>query len=209
MENPSNKRGDTTMSEPFAVGGGVGPYTPSLIGGTGTTAKIFPNLLANATGLPAGFGVGSPAASAPYAPAVVTIPGTGQFEQQKISLVAGGYLYVHGTTPTVNFVVQNGTSLTATSNTTVATLTSVQTLTTANFYPWSVTLSLQGDANSGVLQVFSATIACNGVSGTATLTDLTGVNLTTTALNFVVGITFGVSDALNVGALSQFSLTAA
>jgi hypothetical protein len=197
------------MSNPFVRAGGVSAYTPSLIGGTGTTTKIFPNLLTNNNGIPAGFGSGSPPPAAPFAAAVATIRGTGEYEQQQISLSASGYVFVHGTTPTVNFVVQSGTSLTAASNTTCATLTSVQTLTTAAFYPWALSLKLSSDAFSGIVQIFGATIACNGVSGAATLTNLTGANLTTTALNFVVGITFGVSDALNVAALSQFDLTQA
>ena len=196
-------------AEIFAYGGGVNAYNPSSVGGTGTTAKIFPNLLANITGLPSGFGLGSPAPTLPFAAAVCTIPGTGQYEQQQIQIAAAGYVFVHGTTPTVNFVIQNGTSLTPGSNTTVATLASVQTLTTGATYPFSLSLKMQGDAVSGIMQMFSATFVCNGVSGTVTLTDLTGVNLTTTALNFVVGVTFGVSDALNVGKLSQFQLSIA
>jgi hypothetical protein len=196
------------MSEPFAQAQGVNAYNPALIGGTGTTTKIFPNLLANATGLPASF-VGSPAPTVPPPCAQVYLPGTGQYEQQQISISAGGYLFVHGASPTVNFVLQQGKSLTATSNTTVATLASAQSLTTAAYYPWAVSVKFLADALSGIMQFFSASMVCNGVSGTVTLTDLTGVNLTTTGLPFVIGITFGVSDALNVGALSQFTFTQA
>jgi len=196
------------MSEPFSVAPGVGAYTPVSVGGTGTLAKIFPNALANLSGIPTIFGTGSPAAAAPIAPSAVMIPGTGQYEQQAIAVVAGGYLFVHGTSPTINFVLQQGTSLTAASNTTIATLASAQSLTTGANYPWSFNARIQSDAVSGVLQIFSGVFVCNGVSGTMTLTDLTGVNLTTTNYNFVCGITFTVSDALNVAKLSQFSLTA-
>jgi hypothetical protein len=201
---------EAVMSEPFSGGGGVNAFNPSVVGGTGTTAKIFPNLLTNATGLPAAFGIGSPPAAAPYAGAAVVLPGTGAYEQQQISVVASGYVFVHGTTPTINIVFQQGSSLTAASNTTIATLSAVQTLTTNASYPWSFSIKMMGDAVSGVLQLFSPSFVANGVSGafTATVTDLTGVNLTTTSYPFVIGITFGVSDALNKGILSQFSLTA-
>jgi len=194
------------MAEPFAIGGGVNGYNPSTVGGTGTSTKIFPNLLANATGLPASF-TGSPVPTLPPAGAQIVIPGTGQYEQQQIVVTAGGYVYVHGTSPTLNFLLQSGTSLTSGSNTTIATLASAQSLTTASYYPWSLSVKLQGDAKSGVVQVFSGTFVCNGVSGSLTLTNLTGQNLTTTNINLVIGVTFGVSDALNFGALSQFWAT--
>lgn len=187
---------------------GVSAFNPSLVGGTGTTTKVFPSLFAPATGLPAAAGSGSPVASVPYPVAFVSIPGTQVFEQQQIEVRASGYLFVHGTTPTVNIVFQQGQSLTASSNTTMATLSAVQTLTTNANYPWFFKATIQGDAKSGVLQIGSAVFYCNGVSGSFTLTDLTGVNLTTTSYNFVIGITFGVSDALNAGALSQFDLRA-
>jgi hypothetical protein len=197
------------MSEPFSVAPGIGPYTPQIVGGTGTTAKIFPNLLANTSGIPTTFGSGSPAPTSPIAASAVTIPGTGQYEQQQIAVAAAGYVFVHGTSPTINIVFQQGTSLTPGSNTTMATLSSVQSLTTAATYPWAFNCRLQGDSVSGVLQIMSANFYCNGVAGSFTLTDLTGVNLTTTGYFFVLGVTFGVSDALNKAALSQFSLTVA
>ena len=199
------------MSEPFSVAPGIGPYTPVSVGGTGTVAKIFPNLLANTSGIPSAFGSGSPAPAAPLAVASVFIPGTGQYEQQQISVSAAGYLFVHGTTPTINIAFQQGTSLTATSNTTMAVLSANQTLTTAATYPWAFGCKLQGDAVSGVLQIYSPVFVCNGVAGafSSSTTDLTGTNLTTTGYNFVFGITFNVSDALNKAVLSQFTLTAA
>jgi len=195
------------MSEPFSVAPGIGPYTPVSVGGTGTVTKIFPNALAIISGIPTIFGTGSPAAPAPIAPSAVQIRGTGEYEQQAIAVVASGYLFVHGTTPTINFVFQQGQSLTAASNTTMATLTAVQTLTTNANYPWAFSARLQADSISGVMQIYSGVFVCNGVSGAMTLTDITGVNLTTTNYNFVCGFTFAVTDALNKAVLSQFSLT--
>lgn len=205
------------MSEPFSVAGGVSPFTPSYVGGTGTVAKIFPSLLGP------GFGNGGNALSAAPGSAWPTIPtaasatpaasvllsGIGQYEQQPIAVNASGVLFVHGASPTINFAFQQGTSLTATSNTTMAVLASAQSLTTAASYPWAFNCRLQADAISGVMQIYSGVFVCNGVSGSLTLTDLTGVNLTTTGYSFVIGITFGVSDSLNKAALSCFNLTAA
>jgi len=140
--------------------------------------------------------------------ATITIPGTGQVEQQVLDVAAAGYLTLAGVSPTINVVFQEGSSLTPTSNTTMATLTSAQSLTTSASYPWFFKCQLQSDAVSGIMQIGSASFYCNGVSGTLTLTDLTSVNLTTTTYNFVIGITFGVSNAGNKAALSQFTLSA-
>ena len=205
------------MADPFSAAAGITAYAPSIVGGTGTTCKIFPSNLGP------GFGNGgnplslAPSSTLGIAPtyasgtpaAQVLIRGTGEYEQMPIVCNASGYVYVHGASPTINFLLQKGTSLTynAAGQTTVATLASAQSLTTANTYPWALSVSMQGDSVSGVLQLYSATFACNGVSGTVTLTDLTGINLTTTGLPFVIGITFGVSDAANVAALSYFNLT--
>jgi hypothetical protein len=200
------------MSEPFSVGGGYTGFTPGLIGGTGTTTKVFASLLGpgfnNGGGnLQNGFAtapVTIPTAASGTLPGTVTVPGTGQYEQEQLVFTATGFLFVHGTSPTVNFVIQSGTSLTAASNTTVATLTSAQSLTTGAYYPWALSLKGSCDALSGIFQFFSATFVCNGVSGATTLTSLTSQNLTTTNVNFVLGITFGVTDALNVGGISQW-----
>ena len=196
---------------------GVRGYAPSLVGGTGTTSKTFPSILGPGFGdggglNPPGFAlnpitVPAPATGTPAA--LLTIPGTGQYEQRDMTVQAGDFVFVHGTSPTINFLFQNGKSLTynASGQTTMATLASAQSLTTAAYYPWQFKASLFADALSGVMQIANATFVCNGVSGSLTLTDLTSVNLTTTNYTFVIGITFvGVSDTLNVGALGQFQL---
>ena len=193
---------------------GVRGFAPALVGGTLTTTKIFPSILGpgfgNGGGLnPPAFATNPitvPSAATGTPAALVFIPGTGQYEQKNISIEAGGFVYVHGTSPTLNFLFQNGKSFTSGSNTTMATLASAQTLTTANYYPWQFKASIFADALSGIMQIANATFVCNGVSGSLTLTNLTGVNLTTTNYTFVIGVTFGVSDALNVGGLGQFTL---
>jgi hypothetical protein len=186
----------------FSSGGGVNGFNPSLIGGTGTTAKIFPSLLGT------GFDNGGGALPTPGAAtaAFCQIPAGGQYEQQLIEVRASGNLFVHGTSPTVQIVFQQGSSMTSTSNTTMATLSAALSVTTASTYPWSFTCKLQGDSDSGIMQIFDPEFHLNGVAGafTSTLTDLTGVNFFTTTYPFVFGITFAVSDALNKAKLSQF-----
>jgi hypothetical protein len=191
---------------------GARPSNPSLVGGTLTAIKVFPSTIG--PGFNNGGGLGYPVVNPIVPPAptsgtkpfICTIPGTGQFEQQQIEIRASGLAFVHGTSPTLNFALQSGTSLTPTSNTTVAVLASAQSLTTGAYYPWYFDCKFQADALSGIGQFQNATFSCNGVSGTVTLTDLTGVNLNTTNVNFVMGVSFAVSDALNVGVLSQFQL---
>lgn len=166
---------------------GINYASPSTVGGTGTTAKIFPSLLNS------------------LSPATLAL--VQAQNGQQVTVKASGTLFVHGTSPTINFLLQNGTSLTAGSNTTFATLTSVASLTTATQYPFAVKVTLQGDSVSGIVQVVDAEIVCNGVSGAATKTSLTGINFAGpgAAANVVFGVTFGVSDALNTASLLQFN----
>lgn len=182
----------------FASAAGIIGLNPSKVGGTGTSIKIFPSLI------PPTFGAAS------VNPASLSVAGNGALEGKAFTVRASGNLFVHGAYPTVNFTLQSGTSLTASSNVTVATLASAQSLTTAATYPFSFKADLQGDSASGIVQVVSAVISCNGVSGTVTATDLTGVSFLgpNAALNLVFGVTFGVSDGLNAASLMQFSAEA-
>lgn len=184
------------MSNPFATAG-VNYANPVTVGGTGTTAKIFAGPVLNS-------GVAS------IVPAALLLQA--QQQGQIVSVKAAGTLHVHGASPTVNFVIQNGTSLTAASNTTIITLASPQSLTTAADYPFAITLDLQGDQASGIVQVVSASIVCDGVSGSVTKSTLSGINWNganqfysnAAPLSLVAGVTFAVSDALNSASLSQF-----
>lgn len=176
------------------------------VGGTGSTsaAKVFPLYNNSAVA------------------AILPVPGSGRLEGQQFIVRAGGNLYVHGTSPTINFLLQSGNSLTSGNNTTIATLASAQNLAAGAAYPWALEVRLQGDSTSGIVQVCSASFVCNGVSGTVTGTDLTGINLasqvaltnglpTTSdepAIQLVAGIIFGVSEAANYANLNQFILEA-
>lgn len=185
------------MSNPFATAG-INYASPSKVGGTGSGIKIFPSLLSSA------------------APAILQM--LEQKNGQIVTLRAAGTLFVHGASPTINPVVQSGSSLTASSNTTVSTLTSAQSLTTNAQYPFALTLQLQGDSTSGIVQVVSATFACDGTaSSTFTNTLLTGVTFGGTSagdgflnpevgVSLVFGLNFGVSDTLNKASLLQYEL---
>jgi hypothetical protein len=172
---------------------------PSKIGGTGSGIKIFPSLLNSA------------------APAVLQI--LEQQQGQTVVLNASGSIFVHGTSPTIIPTLQSGTSLTSGSNTTISVLTSAQSLATNATYPWSLTVKLQGDATSGVVQVVSTSFSCNGVNSTSfTNTSLTGVTFSglvasppvfaEVGVSLVLGINFTVSDSLNSASLFQYTLEA-
>jgi hypothetical protein len=187
------------MSYSFASAGANYAF-PLTVGGTGTLAKVFPAPSTNS-------GI---AATSPASLRVLL-----QQQGQLVSLVISGNVFVHGTAPTVNFVLQSGTSLTAASNTTILTLASAQSLTTNAWYPFCVKADLQGDNASGILQPVSSSIVCNSVSGSVTATALTGVTfgspaspidnipLAESVINLVFGVTFGVSDALNAANVYQ------
>lgn len=168
------------------ISSSVSYASPSKVGGTGTTEKVFPSLLSA------------------LVPASLAIPQSAN--GQILTVKAAGTLFVHGTTPTVNVVLQSGSSLTGASNTTVSTGTSAQALATGANYPWAFEADIQGDQASGVVQVVNAKLVVNGTSVSLTNTSLTGIayNGTGAAYNLVIGVTFGVSDALNTAALQQF-----
>lgn len=203
--------------------------TPSIVGGSGTTTKMFPSLLGpgfdNGGGNlggplgPQGSGGVVPSPAAAVGPAMLIVPSSGLYEGQAIEIRASGSIYIHGTSPTLNFVLQSGTSMTASSNTTFATLHTAVSLTTAAQYPFSLDLGIQGDSVSGIVQVVWASFAVDGINfelnanarsdtNYVAPTSLTGVKFTGAggkpALNIVFGVTFGVSDAANVANLTQF-----
>jgi hypothetical protein len=181
---------------------GVNYASPSKVGGTGTTIKIFPSLT-NAA-----------------APAILQL--LEQQDGQVVTLTASGSLFVHGTSPTVNFTLQSGTSLTGTSNTTISALTTPASLTTNANYPWALKINLQGDHASGIVQVVSSAFTVNGVQTVAASfsnTSLTGVVFSgalasppvfepEVGVNLVLGCTFAVSDALNSASLFEYQLEA-
>jgi len=177
---------------------GINYAFPSKIGGTGTGVKIFPSLLT------------------PTLPAVLQTAYT--MQGQLFQITASGTMFLHGTSPTIIPTLQFGSSLTPGSNTTVSALTTAQLFPSVGAnYPWSCQINLQGDNNSGIIQVFTTFWAANNVlSSTFTNTAITGVNwlgafsdginLSPVLPGFVFGLNFGVSDALNTAALYQYNI---
>jgi hypothetical protein len=167
----------------------VNAYAPSTVGGLLTTVKYFPALGNNAV------------------PATLPIPSSALGQQMLIR--ASGNIFVHGTSPTLNFILAStATPLSFSGNTTLATIASPVALTTATYYPFALEIKAQGDTTSGIIQLYGATFVCNGVSSTVTLTQaLTGESFGSgNAANLVFGVTFGVSDALNAANLMEFEL---
>ncbi len=186
------------MSNPFA-NAGVNYANAVKVGGSGTGIQIFPAPVTN-------YNVAS------TVPAAVLLQA--QQQGQIVSVKAAGSILTYG--GTVNFVIQNGTSLTASSNTTILTLTSAQTLAAGSppgtAYPFAIELDLQGDEASGIVQVVSGRIVCDGVSGTVTTTSLTGVNWSganqfysnAAPVSLVAGVQFNTGNASNAASLFQF-----
>lgn len=183
----------------------VSGVSPVIVGGLGTTSKIFPS-----------------AASASVA-SLLQLPANGQYEGQPFGITIAGTV-VTGTTasPTLNFVLQSGTSLTAASNTTFATLSAAFTAAISTKYNFCFSVYLVADSASGKLQGVPNFSACsiNGANQAITITALTGLNFLAgaatgpnpifnrnagnAALNVVAGVTFGVSDSANSASLMAF-----
>ena len=185
---------------------GITPANPSVIepGFDSTIVQFFPAVLGPGFQLPA------------TTPATLLIPANGTKNGVPFTVRASGNLYVHGTSPTINFQLCNGTALAGSPpvNNVISTLTSAQSLSTGATYPFAFNATLQGDSTSGVVQVTNATFYCNGVSGTLTNTDLTGISFGGpgfpapagggAALSLVFGLKFGVADALDTASLLSF-----
>lgn len=203
------------------VSAGCNAFNASTVGGTGTTAKVFPALVYPNAGL------NSVTASTP-GPLTCGIPANGQYEQQIFKVYAAGKVFIHGASPTLLWKMGTGTSMTDASNTNLLTMSALTGLTTNATYPWAWQSVFQGDSTSGVLQAVSSTLwVNNATAGTITLTGLSsGFNATaqgpanifgpgyttsgsnSNCLNLVLSLTFGVSDALNKGYCSQFVVVA-
>lgn len=206
---------------------GVRGATPSIVGGTGTTTKIFPSLLGpnfnvgafNLGGAlgPIGSGGTVPSPNTATPAALLIAPAARILEGQEFEVRAAGTIYIHGTSPTFNFLLQAGTSFTSGSNTTMATMHTAISLTTAAQYPFCFDAMFQGDSISGLLQCVEAAFTVDGTpfelnanarsdTNYVSPTTLTGVKFTgvSPSLSLVFGVTFSVSDALNIANLTQF-----
>lgn len=196
----------------LTINSGVTPFAPSSVGGTSTSAQMFPAPGSNFTAL-------SPNLSATVA-LNLPVPNNGQYEQVRFNVIASGKVFIHGSSPTLLWKMYNGNSLTVNSNTVVLTMSALSGLTTNAWYPWSWLSTFQGDSSSGILQAISSTLwVDNATAGTITLTGIaSGVNFgggsgviasgysASNAFALSMSQTFGVSDSKNICYCSQFYL---
>jgi hypothetical protein len=189
------------MSTYSASAPGINYNFPSVIGGTGTGVKIFPDMITSTNA------------------AALKLPVTAQ--GWIFTLNFAGTVKLHGTSPTLIPTLQYNTStpsLTSTNNTTVSALTSAQLFSsTGASYPWAATFKLQGDSTSQIIQVISATWSANGTTSTTfTNTSMTSITWTgatsdgntfaPTLPQFCFGLNFGVSDSVNSASCYEFNL---
>lgn len=203
------------MSVP-TVDSGVRWFTPSIVGGTPTTAQVFPALVYPNAGL------NSVAVSTP-GPLSLAIKADGSYEGQRFNVTASGKVTLGSTSsPTLLWKMYNGTSMTVGSDgTALLTMSALTGLSVSTTYPWTWQSVFQGDSTSGMLQAVSSTLwVGNATAGTITLTGIaSGVNLiangsqgvigsgySSAGLNLIMSFAFGVSSAANKCFCTQFVL---
>lgn len=216
------------------------PGAVSTIGGTGTSLKKFQSNTLYGSG--PNIGKVLPFYSTvtdllmPLTPSNVNPPGTG-FNGCRFTVIASGSVYVHGTSPTLNFSLIGNLGNTPGTDVVMATATSAVSLTTATSYDFTFLADLIGSqapgtagqaGGSGSLTIAGATFFVNSPSQTAysamTLLPLTSVNFLGNYGGqtgggyqgsdylypisfFKFGLTFGVSDAANLASLGEFYAT--
>lgn len=198
----------------------LGPGAVSTIGGAGTTLQKFQSSIKTAAG-----------AIIPFVSTVtdylLPLPGQNKTNGIHFGIVASGNVFVHGTSPTLNFSLIGALPSTPTTDVVLATLTTPQGLTTNASYDWTVSLELCGSTapavvggvgGSGQLKVLNGYFSIGGT--TSLLAGMTLLTLNTVNFNgayaaanpttgqaaafLKCGLTFGVSDALNLAALTEF-----
>jgi hypothetical protein len=213
------------------------PGAVSTIGGTGTSNKKFQSNVLQGSGPNIGkvysfYGTVTDLLL-PIPPSNPTPPGNG-INGARFGLVASGSVYVHGTSPTLNFSLIGNLGNTPQTDVVMATATSAISLTTATSYDWTCVFDLIGSqapgtagqaGGSGALTIAGATFFISSPSQTVyssmTLAQLTGVNFLGNyggatgggyqgsnnlypTSFFKFGLTFGVSDAANLASLYEF-----
>lgn len=200
----------------------INGLSPLIVGGTGTSIKIFPAVAAS---LPVNSAQPSVPGQLVGGPAALLIPANGSYEGQAFEVQASGSITCGASTsPTVNFGLYNGTSLTVGSDgTALVTLTSAIAASASHTLPFEVRIRLQGDSVSGIVQVGTVEAYMNSVTmGATTNTKLTGIsflsgastgqnpifngNAAPAALSLIFGIGFTLSDAGNSASLMQYAI---
>lgn len=187
------------MAEQSVSAPGINYAFPSKIGGTGTGVKVFPDLIIATNG--------------------AALPMRASMQGQIFTFNAAGTVHLHGTSPTlIPTLLYSLTTPVLTGATTVSALTTAQLFaSTGADYPWALTIKMQGDSTSNIIQVISASWTCNSVTSTTfTNTAITGVAWTGTTSDgnqfaptlpiFSFGLNIGVSDAANAASMYQYNL---
>jgi len=214
------------------------PGAVATIGNTGTTIKKFQTSVVYASGPLIGTAYPYPGTS--VTDYLIPVAGgvgkpQGKVGGRHIRCYASGNVYVHGTSPTLNFQLIGNLGNTPATDVVLATLTSAQSLTTATSYDWTVDIDLYGCqapltagaiGGSGSLQVCSGTSFIGStisIQTAMTLTALTSVNfqgayatsypaISYNAVQYPAfflkfGLIFGVSDAANLAQMTEFYAT--
>jgi hypothetical protein len=218
----------------YAVNGN----NPSTVGGAGTGLFYFPNPPAlnlwNTTAVGVNAGVtsnqlgGTP--SATNYTGQLSVPGRGILNGQRFTVTASGnILFGTGevsTTATIKVNANTGTIITPVITDLLG--TSVQLANAAQdnvFYPWTVSLTFEGDTQSGIVQIQRSAMVNGTLVANSAITSLTGVSfypgqtglpasggvqgpgfVPEFAFGLAVGIQFGASNALNSANLFQMQL---
>lgn len=205
------------------------PGAVSTIGGTGSTLKKFQSNVTYPTGSKAGQVV-------PFFGTVtdltMPLPGNGKLSQIRWGVIASGTLFIHGTTPTINFSLIGSLGNTPSTDVVLATLTAAQSLTTNASYEFSLEAKFIGAqaaptvgaaGGDGKVQLINADWfagSTDTLNSGMTLLPLTGVDFfgrynpdyPVGANNGVLfppfllklGLTFAVSDSANLATLNEF-----
>ena len=75
------------------------------------------------------------------------------------------------------------------------------------YYPWYMNVKMEGDTQSGILQLTKSGAINGTVTGSTQVTALTGISFATDpAFTIVCGVTFGNAAAGNIANLKQFQV---
>lgn len=188
----------------------VNGANPAIVGGIGTTIKVFPN--------PLGPSIGAvPTTASPlYGVGALAVPGSNRLNGQLFRVAAAGDFTIGagGVCPLTTISLLCATSLANLKAGTYTTLVSAQS-TSGNeggaqslAYAWMLDCEFMGTTASNLVQGRTYIQVDQTNTSTANITPVTGVNFANeNALFFAIGVTFSVSEAGNTANLYQFILS--
>ena len=181
---------------------------PTVVGGTGTAAKYFP--------APSGqIGVTGVTPSSTSSAGQLGVPGNNRVNGQIFEVNSAGYFEVGvgGACPSVTIDIQANTAAPGVAPS-YHTLATTGAITTQNldgvFYPWYLTLELEGDSSSGLLQGrYRGAVNDVLINDTIVASLLSGLNFASEPVfGLVARVTFSVSEAGNSASMNQFMIQA-